>query len=292
MEWMAALQSAIDYVEAHLTEPLDYGEIAKQAYSSSFHFQRVFGLICGYTLGEYIRGRRLTLAGAELVCTKCKVIDAALKYGYDSPESFGRAFTKFHGVTPSQAKAGARLRSFSRLSVKLILEGGTLMDYRIEKTGPVRMAVKQERFPRGEINHPQIKAFWERCREDGTMEALCGALKPEPFGKAVLGISFDRPDQGDFDYAVGVACGEGPVPDGLSQMELAGGTWAAFPCAGPMPDAFQTLWKRIYTEFFSTSEYQPSGGMGLEVYPGDDIGSADYTCEIWISVERRDRAAR
>lgn len=287
MDWMTGLQRALDYVEEHLTEPLDYGQIAKQAYSSSFHFQRVFGLVCGYTLGEYIRNRRLSLAGGELASSKRRVIDTALKYGYDTPESFTRAFTRFHGVTPSQAKAGAGLRSFSRMSVKLILEGGSLMDYRIEKLGPVRMAVRKEQFTNCTAPHQEIKGLWERCQKDGTAEALCGVLAPAPFGNALVGICLDDPNNGDFDYAVGAACKEGTIPGNLSELELPGGTWAAFPCAGPMPDAFQTLWKRIYTEFFPASEYQPAGGMVLEVYLDDDVVPENYACEIWISVEKK-----
>ena len=121
MEWVKGLQKAIDYIEDHITEDIDYAEIAKQAYSSSFHFQRVFHIICGYSIGEYIRNRRLSLAGTDLSSGNEKVIDIALKYGYNSPESFSRAFTKFHGITPVQAKnEKLTLKSFSRVSVKII----------------------------------------------------------------------------------------------------------------------------------------------------------------------------
>jgi len=104
MEWVKGLQKAIDYIEDHITEDIDYAEIAKQAYSSSFHFLRVFHIICGYSIGEYIRNRRLSLAGTDLSSRNEKVIDIALKYGYNSPESFSRAFTKFRGITPVQVK--------------------------------------------------------------------------------------------------------------------------------------------------------------------------------------------
>lgn len=128
------MQRSIDYIEAHLAEPIDYAEVAAQSYASSYHFQRVFSILCGYTLGEYIRNRRLSLAGAELAAGGAKVIDVALKYGYESPDSFAKAFQKFHGILPSQARSnGSRLRSFSRLVVKLSLEGGSMMEYRIEK---------------------------------------------------------------------------------------------------------------------------------------------------------------
>ena len=119
MDWIKGIQRAVDYVEAHMTEPIDYEEAAKQGYSSSFHFQRVFRILCGFTLGEYIRMWRLSLAGKELASSDVRVIEAALKYGYDSPESFSRAFTRFHGVSPSQAKRkGAGLKFVSPFTVK------------------------------------------------------------------------------------------------------------------------------------------------------------------------------
>ena len=126
MDWITGIQKAIDYVEEHLTEPIEYEEAAKRACSSSFHFQRVFSIICGFTLGDYIRFRRLSLAGRELAEKNRKVIDVALKYGYDTPESFTRAFTRFHGASPTQIKNGAAVKSFSRLSVKLSLQEGSL----------------------------------------------------------------------------------------------------------------------------------------------------------------------
>ena len=147
MDWVMGLQRAIDYVEEHITEELDYDEIARQSYSTSYHFQRVFGLLCGYTLGEYIRNRRLTLAGGELAGNHAKVIDVALKYGYDNPDSFARAFTRFHGITPSQARReGAKLNSFSRLSLKLSLEGGCVMEYKIVEKQEMVLTGYKRRF--------------------------------------------------------------------------------------------------------------------------------------------------
>ena len=121
MDWISGIQQAIDYVEAHLTEELDLETVAEQAYSSPFHFQRIFSVLCGFSLGDYIRMRRLSLAGEELARGRAKIIDLALKYGYDSPESFSRAFARFHGVTPSEARRGGKIRIFTPLSVKLTL---------------------------------------------------------------------------------------------------------------------------------------------------------------------------
>lgn len=134
MEWITGMQRAIDYIEAHLTEKIDYEQAAQECFSSVFHFQRIFSIFFGYTLGEYIRCRRLSLAGTELAAGKGKVIDIAAKYGYESPDSFAKAFRRFHGITPSQACGnGTMLKSFSRLSINISMEGGYFMNYRIEE---------------------------------------------------------------------------------------------------------------------------------------------------------------
>ena len=133
MDWVTGIHRAIDYMEAHITEDIDYAAAARQSCSSEYHFGRVFAILCGMTPGEYVRCRRLSLAGAALADQKIRVIDAALQYGYDSPDSFTRAFTRFHGITPSEARAGGVLKSFSRLHVRMTLEGGTTMNYRLEE---------------------------------------------------------------------------------------------------------------------------------------------------------------
>lgn len=147
MDWMIGMQKAIDYIEAHLTEPIDYDIVAAQSFSSSYHFQRVFSILCGFTIGEYIRSRRLSLAGTELLTSDSKVIDVALKYGYESPDSFAKAFQKFHGILPSQARDnGGKLKSFSRLVLKFSLEGGNVMNYRIEKKPEMIFTGYKKRF--------------------------------------------------------------------------------------------------------------------------------------------------
>lgn len=140
------LIDAIDEIEYSLTGEIDYEAAARRAALSVEQLRRVFGALFGCTLGEYVRKRRLTLAGAELAGGQCRVIDAALKYGYDTPESFARAFVRFHGVTPSQTRQGAELRAFSRISVRLIMEGGLIMNYRIEEKDELILTGYTRRF--------------------------------------------------------------------------------------------------------------------------------------------------
>ena len=147
MDWITGLQKSIDYIEENLTEKIDYDLVAAQSFSSSYHFQRVFSILCGFTMGEYIRNRRLSLAGAELAAGNVRVIDVALKYGYESPDSFAKAFQKFHGVLPSQARNnGSNRKTFSRLVLKFSLEGGKTMNYRIEEKPELILAGYKAHF--------------------------------------------------------------------------------------------------------------------------------------------------
>jgi len=131
MDWIRSFQRSIDFIENNITEPLDIADIARQANVSPFYYQKIFTMICGFTIGEYIRNRRLTLAGSELARSDVKVIDTALKYGYDTPEGFARAFTKFHGVAPSAVRKGAPVKSYARLSVTISMKGGSIMNYKV-----------------------------------------------------------------------------------------------------------------------------------------------------------------
>ncbi|MCX7657788.1 MAG: AraC family transcriptional regulator, partial [Oscillospiraceae bacterium] len=160
MDWIEGMRSAIDYIEEHLADELEIEDIAKCACVSSFYFQRAFAMLCGFTVGEYIRRRRLTLAGIELVSTDAKIIDIALKYGYDSPDSFAKAFVRFHGSAPSAVrKDKAMVKSFAPLKIKFSLEGGSVMEYKIvEKEAFTVMGVSR-RFVY-ETSFVEIPKFW------------------------------------------------------------------------------------------------------------------------------------
>lgn len=146
MNWIQGIQNAIDYIEENITDDINYETLARVACSSSFHFQRVFSIMCGVTVGEYIRMRRLTLAGIDLMDAKAKVLNVALKYGYDASESFSRAFTRFHGISPSQVKTNSSLNSYSRLSVKIDLIGGNEMKYKIKEMNEIVLTGYKKRF--------------------------------------------------------------------------------------------------------------------------------------------------
>ena len=288
MDWITGISKAIDYIEEHITEPTDYARAAKEACSSPFNFQRVFALLCGYTLGDYVRMRRLTLAGEELLSTDAKVIDVALRYGYDSPESFSRAFTRFHGVSPSAVRKGAAIRSFSRICVKLILTGGSIMEYRIEKKQAAKIICRRREFtkPGDDYTNREIPEFWNECGRDGSIQKLCGYIKDSAQFKGLLGVCFstEMTDSG-FPYGIGAEYDGESDPQDFEIVEIPAYTYAVFTVRGRMPDAFRETYRKICTEFFPQSGYEYGNGVEIEVYPSADVQNPDYTCEIWIAVK-------
>lgn len=291
MNWIQGVQRAIDYVEANITEELDFEEVAKQAYSSYFHFQRVFGILCGFSLGDYIRMRRLSLAGEELSKGNAKIIEIAMKYGYDTPESFSRAFARFHGIAPSEAKHGGKVRLFTPLAVKLTLTGGSKMDYRIEKREAFQVVCKRKRVgkPQSADATADITAMWQECGADGTMGRLIACMPENPVMKGLLGICFSSElDAKRFPYGIGVEYDGRKVDDDLEIVTIPANTYAVFTSKGKMPDAFVETYHRVVTEFFPQStQYEYAENVEFEVYPSENTSDPDYRCEIWIAVNEK-----
>ena len=165
--WIEGFQESIDFMEENLTEALDIEVIAGKAALSPFYYQRIFGALCGMTVGDYIRARRMTLAAQELAGTDVKVIDTAFRYGYDSPDSFAKAFQRFHGITPSQAREpGAPLRSFAPLHIRVTMEGGNMLDYRIVEKAPFTIVGTKRPF-NSDTSYQEIPKFWEEWLAQG-----------------------------------------------------------------------------------------------------------------------------
>lgn len=289
MDWITGIQNAINYIEEHLTEEIDYTQVAKEAACSSFYFQRIFSILCGMTLGDYIRNRRLTLAGNELSAADDKVIDIALKYGYESPESFTRAFSRFHGVTPSEAKKdGSKLKSFSRLSVKITLSGGNIMDYKIIEKEAFDIIEKVEAHTvEDSENAKSIPAFWTRSHNDGTVKKLLDTTTDRAY---IFGVCYGNlPENAKtFNYSIAAKCNENTVvPEGFRKNTIPARTWAVFECKGAMPNAMQDMWHKIVSEFFPTSSYKPTYEMDIEAYSEGNMGDPDYYSEIWIPVVKK-----
>lgn len=289
MDWIRNFQRSVDFIEDRLDGCLNVEDIARVMNVSAFYYQKLFSIICGMPVGEYIRNRRLSLAGSELMTSDAKVVDIAMKYGYDTPEGFLRAFAKFHGVTPSQVRKGAPIRSFERLSVSITMKGGNFMDCKIIKKPAFKVAEKRTvQTVTNDANLQTIPKFWEQSHKDGTVKKL---LELTPDKEFIFGICYNKPhaEESTFDYSIAAAVGDNAeIPDGFTATEIPARTWAVFECKGAMPDAIQQLWHRICTEFFPSSEYEPTYEMDIEAYTDGDMSSPEYRCEIWVPVKTVD----
>jgi AraC family transcriptional regulator len=285
MDWMESIRRAIEYIEDHITDDISIDSLAKQVNISPFYFQKSFSLLCGFTVMEYIRKRRLALAGSELVSTDAKVIDVALKYGYDSPDSFTKAFTRFHGITPAMVrKDNVMLKSFAPLKIKISLEGGYLMDYKIMQKDSFTVIGASRTF-KYENAKEEVPKFWNEFFAQGNGKYVCG----------MYGINFDVDMSGDtFEYLI--ADNYNPakeVPDGFVTKVIPAFTWAVFPCKGAMPKAFQELNSKVFSEWLpACKEYEIAAGYCIELY--DDptkyksgIQDENYYSEMWIPVKKK-----
>lgn len=282
MNWVDAISNAIRYMEKHLLEEMSMEEIASEACVSAFYFQKAFSLLCGFTVSEYIRSRRLSLAGSELLATDQKIIDIALKYGYDSPDSFTKAFTRFHGVTPTVVRRErAMIKSYAPLKIQFTLKGGFAMDYKIVEKEAFTLMGFSKKF-RYDSAYREIPKFWTEHYQKGLDKVVCG----------MYGVSMESGSTLDFSYLI--ADNYLPwkeIPEGCETCVIPKHSWAVFSCHGPMPQSIQEVNTKIFTEWLpNNSMYMIAGSYHIELYaPGGNYPSGirdeNYYSEIWLPVK-------
>ncbi|MEK4880230.1 MULTISPECIES: AraC family transcriptional regulator [Paenibacillus] len=290
MDTLVQLNKAISYIEENLTNPIDYQEVVKIACCSEYHFTRMFSFLAGISLSEYIRRRRLTLAALELSQSNIKIIDAALKYGYNSPDSFSRAFHSMHGVSPSEARVhGHSLKAFPRMSFQLTIKGGNEMNYRIENKESFRIVGIKKRVPiifQG-VN-PEIASMYEGLTPEMIDEMKrFSDVEPSGFISASTNFSEGRMEEkGEFDHYIGVATTK-DAWNGLDQLEVAASMWAVFTVVGSFPSALQEIWGRIYSEWAPSSGYELIKGPEILWNEHKDITSPNFKSEIWVPITKK-----
>jgi AraC family transcriptional regulator len=286
LDWLIRMKDALDLIENNLDERLDIEEIAKAAYASPFHFQRMFHMLTGITVSEYIRKRKLTLAAQELAMSSSKVVDVALKYGYDSPESFSKAFRKIHGIAPSEARnSGVSLKAFPRISFQLSLKGDKAVDYRIvEKEAFTVVGKSVQTTMQDNEQTRQIPRFWGECYQDGTIAKLASISTDEN----MFGIMMDmQPGNDDFTYLIARKTDVTSPPEEFVLSTIPASTWAIFTSVGPVAVAIPSVFGRIYQEWFPSTGFEHSGAPEMEVYPPGDVTAEDYRCEVWVPIVKK-----
>ncbi len=280
MDTLDNMKNAIDYIENNLEAEIEYTRVAQIALCSQYHFQRMFAFLIGIPLSEYIRRRRLTLAAFELQNSNIKIIDLALKYGYNSPDSFSRAFLAMHEVTPSKAREkGISLKAYPRVTFSLSLKGVVEMNYRIEQKNSFAVVGVKQRFSNVDGLGENIGKMWSETPRE-TISQIAG------LGNGLVGVYSGMYEDSTTDYYI-AAITEKDTPNNLSKLEIPSLTWAIFEITGPMPTAMAEIWGRIFSEWFPTSGYEHAEAPEIEWYSNGDMGSPDYKSEIWIPVIKK-----
>lgn len=285
MDWAQAISEAVRYIESHITDDITICDVAGHVNISPFYFQKGFRILCGFSIMEYVRNRRMALAGAELISDDITVTELAMKYGYDSPDSFTRAFSRFHGHTPLAVRRDrTMIRTFAPLKLTISLKGGYIMDYRMVKKEAFSVLGAAAEFGYENASR-EIPLFWQEHYASGKGRHVCG----------MFGINID-PQMGNEKFEYLIADIYNPctdIPEGFTVRTIPAFTWAVFPCKGALPDALQGLSTKIFSEWLPALQgYEFAAGYSVEMYDAPDkypkgTGDENYYTEIWIPVRKK-----
>ncbi len=297
MDWLMRMNRALDYVESNLTKEIDMNVVAQRACCSSYNFQKMFSFITEISLVEYIRRRRLTLAAFEIQNSDAKIIDVALKYGYESPVSFTRAFQGLHGIVPSLARnGGVILKAYPRISFQISIKGDSEMEYRIETKGSFDIfGIETIGSSIGDESYESPAQLWQKCHENGSYEKLfknSGDLPSfisQDLCKIHGAINYRKVEENTFPYMLCCFVGDNSNTEGYSIAHIPTQTYAIFPSKRfkwdeDFSSTLTTLQKRFYSEWLPTSNYEKIDGAEFEIYGGN----SEYGyIELWYPVVKK-----
>ncbi|MER5604235.1 AraC family transcriptional regulator [Streptomyces sp. NPDC002265] len=284
------LNQAMEHIERHLDQVIEVDELARIAATSEYHLRRMFSALAGMPLSEYVRRRRLTLAGAEVLAGRETLLEIAVRYGYGSGESFARAFRAMHGIGPGEARrTGAALSSQSRMAFRLTIEGNSSMRYRVVDKADFTVVGLKARVPLVHSGPNQAIMDFVRGIDPRLLERLEKLSDQEPSGIVAVCDDLDpsRAEGTELDYYQGVITAA-DAPAGSTVLGVPAGTWAVFTTSGPAPQAIQELWRDVFTQWFPSNPYRSRPGPEiLRMRLSPDKTEAD--AELWLPVEA-DRA--
>ncbi|MCX2967276.1 MULTISPECIES: AraC family transcriptional regulator [Streptomyces] len=280
------LNQAMEHIECHLDQAVDGAELARVAATSEHHLRRMFSALAGMPLSEYVRRRRLTLAGAEVLAGRETLLEIAVRYGYGSGEAFARAFRAMHGIGPGEARrTGAALNSQPRMAFRLTIEGSSSMRYRIVDRADFTVVGFTTRVPLVHAGPNQAIMDFVRGIGPRALERLEKLSDQEPHGIVAVcdGMDPSRAEGTDLDYHHGVIT-SAVAPEGTTTLAVPAGTWAVFTTSGPAPRAIQELWRDVFTEWFPSNPYRTRTGPEiLRAHLSPENNEAD--AELWLPVE-------
>lgn len=283
------LNSAIDYIEEHLTEALTLEKIAVHVGISDYHFRTVFFYLSGMTLSEYIKSRRLSEANKDLLLGE-KVTDIAYKYGYQSMDGFARAFKKWSGLLPSDVINKKVSKSFPKFSFIITLKGGNTMECRIEEKPAFYLAGVSKRVPMQfeGVNNAIVELAMSITKEQ--REEMHALQNIEP--RQVINASYEADagflkEEGDLTHLIGVLTTKEDISNQLVKVPVEACTWAVFPNEGPFPLTLQNTMARVYSEWLPASDYEVINTPAFSFSKMDEHKKDYAYSEVWTPVRKK-----
>jgi len=280
-----AFNETMKYIEETLTDRINERKIALLSGYSYPLFSRMFSIMVGYPLSEYIRFRKLSCAAIDLRETDEKIIEIAFKYGYESQDSFSLAFKKFHGHTPKEVRKGSAFQIFSPIRLSLSVEGGKNMDIKIIKKSAFKIAGVAERVEEGG-DFPNV---WDKLFKKVSEEKLESLGNGQSYG-ACYEIEKNEKENPESKYTVSYMAGydvqniDKAKDLGLSILEVPEAEYAVVKLKGIVPNCIHKGWKYVTGMFFPEQSYRHAGTPDFEVYSEGDMYSPNYEMELWVPI--------
>ncbi len=296
MEWITCIRLAVDFMEDHMRDRIGIHDVSNHVHLSESFFIRGFSAITGCSPGEYLRSRRLFLAALDLQQTDKAIQDIATDYGYSDPQSFTRAFVRFHGATPKQVREGAAPKGFFSLTIRFTIEGKSDIDVTVKQLFGDKV-IGFQKIIGFENADDEIAAFWEEIFHKYLERVYSGKPPSNSYEKAVVdnrigefGVCIDRAGEESFRYIIAGKYSGGDIPDGMEIHELPGGFWAVFNCYGPVPEAIRRGYNRVFGEWLpGNAEYELSGNACVEWYDimCGSVSDQVFHSAIWVPVIKK-----
>lgn len=293
MDWVRTIVDSLKWIEDNLENSKINAEIiAEKFYISSSHYQRAFNILTGITVSEYVRNRKLSIAATNLLKEGEGVLETSLRYGYETPEAFCKAFKRFHGINPSEVKKGnLKLRAFPPLQLKIVLKGEKSMDYKIVKKEAFKLVGKsiEVSMENGE-NIKMIPTFWNKAYEEGWCQKLSDMSEDEIMTGACIMPQCDCDNKKQtFTYAIStIIKSDSEIDKEFEVWDVESHNWAIFECLGAMPHAITDTFHRIFSEWFPATGFEHADAPELEVYFKGDLSSEEYKSQIWVPIIKKD----
>lgn len=282
MNDFASFNKALEYIDNHLDSNIESSEIYRITSYSYDVFARIFSIISGISLGEYIRSRKLSKAAEDLQEGRGNIAEVAMAYGYSSPDSFSYAFKKFHGISPSDVKSGQSFHVAQPLRFSVTISGGEFDASIKEKESFKLVGISQNLSP----DEMSIEV-WQNLGQK--LQEKIGYIKSESM--EMYGLYFQTEENTEIQYMIAYHLSDNVVEKqaiqmGLTVIEIPAMKYAVLGLEGEVPANIHSAWNYLVGVFLPQEGYKYADSYELELYHGNNVKSSDFYIELWVPIKK------